>query len=157
MSQESVGRAVSSRRLALVLLVGLVLTLTAHLAACALHAGEEKYGTAVSAASHTHGVHGAGALAAALIPGPTCSVTGDDGHTGDHHVLCCDPADVPAQLPTTAGTAFLPFLLLALLPLGRHRPEDSAASGSPPSGGDSSSTSWSTGPTLLRVVCVSRT
>ncbi|GHE75783.1 hypothetical protein ABZ508_09875 [Streptomyces lavendulocolor] len=155
MPQESVGRAASSRRPALVFLVGLVLTLTAHLVACAVHAGED-HGSAVSAASHAHGEHGAGALAAALITGPACSVT-DDGHSGHHHVLCCDPADVPVQLRPSAGTVFPAFLLLALLPLGRRRPEGSAASGTPPGGGDASGTSWSTGPALLRVVCVSRT
>ncbi|MHC3392759.1 hypothetical protein ACLQ2E_25305 [Streptomyces lavendulocolor] len=155
MPQESVGRAAPSRRPALVLLVGLVLTLMAHLVACALHAGED-HGPAVSAASHAHGERGAGVLAASLITGPACSVSGDDGHSGDHHVLCCDPADVPVQLRTAAGTVLPAFLLLAVLPLGR-RPEDSAASGTPPGGGDASGTSWSAGPALLRVVCVSRT
>ena len=157
MPQGSVGRA-ASRRPALVLLVGLVLTLTAHLVACAVHAAED-HGPAVSAASPAHGEHGAhgehthGTVAA----GPACSPAGwADGHPGHDDVLCCDPADVPADLRAASGSMLLAFPFLALLSLGR-RPEDPTASGAPPGPGDGSRAPGSTGPTLLQLVCVSRT
>ncbi|GAA3500935.1 hypothetical protein GCM10019016_080420 [Streptomyces prasinosporus] len=154
MPQGSVGRA-ASRKPALVLLVGLVLTLTAHLVACAVHAAED-HGPAVSAASPTHGKHGAhthGTLAA----GPACSPVGwADEHPGQDADLCCDPADLPADLRAASGSMLLAFPFLALLSLGR-RPEDPTASGAPPGPGEGSRAPGSSGLTLLQLVCVSRT
>ncbi|ALV33127.1 hypothetical protein [Streptomyces sp. CdTB01] len=154
MPRESVGRA-QARGPAFVLLLGLALTLMAHLVACAAHATEDHRPAVAAVASAAQEEHGADAHPL-LSAGPACSVSGGADDHPEHDVLCCDPADTPVSLRAAAGTTLLALLLLVLSSLGR-RPEDLAVSGAPPGRAETSDARAYTGSALLRIVCVSRT
>ncbi|MFJ9011611.1 hypothetical protein [Streptomyces canus] len=153
MPQESAGCAVA-RKPALVLLVGLVLMLLAHVVSCALHSGEEHPHATAATMSSAHEAFGADILPLVSDAPAFSAAHGSDGHQ-DHGTACCDPADRPADLRTSAGALFLSLLLLALFPL-RDRARDLLASGAPPGQGTAACTPTA-GLHLLRFVCVSRT
>ncbi|MFJ3310022.1 hypothetical protein ACIPSA_44870 [Streptomyces sp. NPDC086549] len=149
MPQVSVGRP-RTRGPALVLLLGVVLTLMTHLVACAAHATEEHRPTATQAR------YGTESLPLAPAEPPACSVTGAADEQPDNDVLCCDPAHTLAYLRTPVGTALLALLLVVFVSL-RHRPEGAASSGAPPGHAETPERRARAGSALLRVVCISRT
>ncbi|GAA3803370.1 hypothetical protein [Streptomyces chiangmaiensis] len=154
MPQESAGCA-GVRKPALALLVGLVLMLLAHAVSCAAHPAEgHAHATAVVAAA-VHEEAGTDSLRSAWEMEDCALAHGADGHP-EHGIVCCDPADWPADTRVPAGTLLLAFTLFALLSL-RRRVVDAEKSGAPPGGGDSAAVPISGGSHLLRLVCVSRT
>ncbi|WP_328747291.1 hypothetical protein OHT57_17175 [Streptomyces sp. NBC_00285] len=153
MPQEYVGCA-SARRPTLVLLLGVAMTLMAHLVACGVHATED-HRPAVTASTE-RGQHGVDALPLAAAD-LACSATDAGDGNPDHDVLCCGPAHVLAYLPAPIGAMLLALLLLVLLPL-RHRSQEATASGTPPGPEETpEARRILTGSSLLRIVCVSRT
>jgi hypothetical protein len=153
MPQESAGYAVA-RKPALVLLVGLVLMLLVHVVSCALHSGEGHPHATGATVSLAHEAFGADILPLVSDAAACSAAHGADGHH-DHDAVCCDPADWPADLRTSAGALFLSLLLLALFPL-HDRARDLLASGAPPGQG-APACAPTAGLHLLRFVCVSRT
>ncbi|MEU2715530.1 hypothetical protein [Streptomyces sp. NPDC007205] len=155
MPQESAGRA-GARKPAPALLLGLVLLLLSHAAACAGHLADghaHDAPVAMSAAPEAAG-------AAVLRSVRQAAEDGDPGHGAREHPghdsLCCDPADLPAGPRVTAGAVLLAYTLLALLSL-RHRAVDVVPQGAPPGGVSPDPVRGPCGSHLLNLVCVSRT
>lgn len=153
MPQESAGRP-GRRAPALVLLVGLAMMLAAHVVSCALRHADVHSPTTAETVSVTRVVPSAGLP----LPGSgvaACRADHDaDEHPGDG-IACCDPADRPAELRASSTALILALLLPVLTRTGRAT--DPLLPGAKPGGAGPERTSTSSGPHLLRLVCVSRT
>ncbi|MFJ3233878.1 hypothetical protein [Streptomyces sp. NPDC086787] len=145
MPQEPVGRA-PARGPALVLLLGVVLTLLAHLVACAAHALEEHRPTTTTAVT---------AVTVTAAQGDPSGQEPDE----DDDQLCCDPSHVLAYLRAPLASLLLALLLvLHLCHLrDRRRAGRTVVGGAPPGRAGTRDRPARTGPALLRAVGVSRT
>ncbi|MGW1893468.1 hypothetical protein ACWCP6_24945 [Streptomyces sp. NPDC002004] len=159
MPQEAAGRA-GSRMPGLVLLVGLALTLLAHVTACAMHmadGGHHRAGPVALSVRGTSGAPASGAVARAVgVAGEGQPGRGAGGEHPGHGEECCGPADCRAEPRSPAGALFLALLLLGLSPSWR-RTGDPPVAAVPRGHPDTAAVPAPTGPRTLRMVCVSRT